>query len=193
MGTLGAVPAFWLNGASFLAVVGSLLVLRAQQVKSPAGEGRQGGLREGFRYVAAQPRILDLLLFTGLLTFFLFTIGQLLPALVSRNLHSGAESFGLLMGASGAGALVSGAAFLPLVRRMRRVGLVLSVAVAWSGAWIVLVAISPWMWLSLTAMFFGSFGAPVVMSSAGGLLEVLAPPTMRARVLSIWFMVSLGL
>src|SRR3989475_7746101 len=39
---LGAAPAFWLNGVSFLAVIGSLLVVRADQVRrsGAAGLGR---------------------------------------------------------------------------------------------------------------------------------------------------------
>src|SRR2546426_6903322 len=42
---LGAAPAFWLNGVSFLAVIGRLLMVRADQVRrsGAAGRGRRFG------------------------------------------------------------------------------------------------------------------------------------------------------
>src|SRR5438093_13375146 len=41
---LGAAPAFWLNGVSFLAVIGSLLVVRSDQVRRSGAAGLGGFL-----------------------------------------------------------------------------------------------------------------------------------------------------
>src|SRR5439155_251289 len=40
--------------------------------------------------------------------------------------------------------------------------------------------------------FFVSLTIPVVLTTANGLLQILAPPDMRGRVLSIFLMISFG-
>jgi MFS family permease len=42
-------------------------------------------------------------------------------------------------------------------------------------------------------MFLGSVGAPTIMTMALGLVQLMAPPDMRARLLSLFTMISFGL
>ncbi|HYG60878.1 MAG TPA: MFS transporter [Symbiobacteriaceae bacterium] len=133
MGSLGVAPAFWINGASFLAVIGSLLLVRSGQATGRSGRHGSGGLQEGFRFIGTAPRIQDLLLFSLTLTFFVFTIAQLMPVIVTDSLHAGPDALGLIMGASGLGALCGSLAVVPAVQRIKRVGWALAGAGIWTG------------------------------------------------------------
>ncbi len=193
LGAFGAAPAFWLNGASFLAAIASLLAVRAQQVRRPAGGQKQGEMREAFRFIANEPRIQDLLVMSFLLTFLGYAAAQLLPAIVTDTLHAGPEALGLIMGASGAGALASAFLVVPLVQRAQRPGRVIAGALIWMGAWFSLAVVARTTPLWAAGMFFGSLASPVVNTTCNGLIQETAPANMKARLISIWMMVSFGM
>lgn len=193
IGRLGAATGFWLNGLSFLAVMASLAAVRAQPQRRPRGGKPLAEFRDGFRFIAAQPRIQDLLIFTALVTFFGFSSFQLFPVFATDVLHRGPETLGLLMGASGAGALLSVLLGVPLFQRVRRTGAMLAAVVAWGGLSLLAFARSTWLPLSVLTVFLTGFVPPVVFTTANGLLQTLAPPHMRARLLSAWMLVGFGL
>lgn len=193
IGALGAAWGFWLNGLSFIAVIVSLVLVRAQQVRKPPGGNPLEEFRAGLRFIFTQPRIQDLLLFTALVTFFGFSNMQLLPAFATEVLHRGPETLGLLMGASGAGALVSALVGVPLAQRWRRTGVMLAAAVAWGGLTFAVFSRSAWLPLSLVTLFLSGFVPPIVFTTANGLLQTLAPPHMRGRLLSAWIIVGFGM
>jgi MFS family permease len=188
---LGVAPAFWLNGASFVAVIASLLAVRAQQVHGRTAQST-GQFREGLQFLVGQPRIQDLMILTAFATFFGFSNSQIMPAIATEVLHKGPEALGTLMGASGAGALASVLLALPILQKLRRAGRMLAGSLIWSGVWFVLFASARQMPTALAAMFCSGIGIPVVLTTANGLLQVLVPGNMRARLLSIWIMVSFG-
>jgi MFS family permease len=193
IGALGAAAAFGLNGLSFLAVIASLIVVRAHQVRKPSSSNPLGEFASALRYVRTQPRLLDLLVFVTLMTFFGLSAINMFPAVASQVLHGDAQTLGLLMSASGVGALVGVLFIVPFVQALRRAGLVVGSAVLWMGLWFVVFSQSTWLPLSLATAFLLSLGAPTVFTMALGLLQLMAPPDMRARLLSLFVMVSFGL
>jgi MFS family permease len=193
MGSLGVAPAFWINAASFLPVIGSLLAVRANQVRRPAGAAGKGEMGEAFAFIAAHPRIQDLLILCMLMTFFGFAAAQLIPAIVTDVLHAGPSVLGMVSGASGAGALVGALVITPIVQRSRHPGRMAAAGLMWMGLWFCLVILGGSTPLWVTGMFLGSLSSPAVMTTANGLLQMLAPATMRARLLSIWIMASFGI
>jgi hypothetical protein len=193
IGSFGAAPAFWLNGASFITVLISLLMVRAQQVSRPGGSKKSGQMGEAFRFVAREPRILDLMILSFILTFFGLSAGQLLPAIVTDTLHSGAEILGLITGASGAGALVSSFLIAPLVQRISKPGWIIAGALIWMGAWFAIEVSAGLVWIWVIGVFFGGLASPVVNITCNGLIQVTTPANMKARMLALWMMVSFGM
>jgi MFS family permease len=193
IGALGAAAAFGLNGLSFLAVIASLIVVRAHQVRKPSSGKPLAEFASALRYVRTQPRLLDLLVFVTLMTFFGLSAINMFPAVASQVLHGDAQTLGLLMSASGVGALVGVLFIVPFAQALRRAGLVVGSAVLWMGLWFVVFSQSTWLPLSLATVFLLSLGAPTVFTMALGLLQLMAPPDMRARLLSLFVMVSFGL
>ncbi|HLN63486.1 MAG TPA: MFS transporter [Symbiobacteriaceae bacterium] len=190
---VGEATAFWINGLSFLAVIASLLAVRTMTQARRVGGPTGGSFAEGVRFVFGQPRIFDLMVFTGLVTLFGFSNSQVLPAFADETLHGDAGLYGLLMGASGVGALISVLFLVPPAQRMKRTGQMLSAAVAFAGAAFTLFSFTKVPALALPAFFLSGISIPMVLSTNNGLVQVLAPHHMRARLLTLYLMFSFGL
>ena len=190
---VGEALAFWFNGLSFLAVIISLFMVRAYQSHREASRQGGGDFWEGVRYAWHNARILDLMILTSLITFFGFSNMQIMPAFADRVLHGDAGLYGVLIGASGVGALLSVLFVVPPAQRVRRTGLMLTIAVACAGVAIVLFSFTRVSWLALVAYFFTGMPFPLVLTTNNGLLQFLAPPQMRARLITLYLMLSFGL
>jgi len=189
---LGVALAFWLNALSFMAVIVTLLCVRARQERRPNSGNTLQEFWEGIRFTSEHPRLQDLLGLLILTTFFGFASLQLLPAFATDILHGQAETLGLLLGASAAGALLGSLLIAPLVLRLRRVGVVVSIAVIWVGSWFALFACSTFLPLSLLCLVCTGLGTTVVVTMVVGLVQTLAPQAMRGRLQSMLLMVSFG-
>jgi MFS family permease len=188
----GAAMAFWVNGFSFLIVIVSLLFVRSEQVRNESKSS--GQFMETLRYVGSQPRMLDMVLISGVVTFFGFAIIiNILPSVADHVLHGDAKTYSWLLAASGAGALISTLILLPLSQASKRIGLIISGAALWMGIWFLVLGNSYLLALSLVAIFFSSLGAPLVLTTGLGVMQLLAPANMRGRIVSLFTMVSFGL
>lgn len=192
---LGVAPAFWLNGLSFLAVIISLLFVRSNQVRVEAGKVNPlREIGEAIRFIRTQPRMQDLFIVATMVVFFVLSIVlSQLPAVADRLLGGDAAIYSALQMASGAGALVGVLIVAPLAQAQRRTGLVLSVAAIWMGVWLLLFSFSRWLPLSLACLFMISLGPPAVLPLGLGLTQQMAPPNMRARLISLFTMITFGL
>lgn len=192
--SLGVATAFWLNGLSFIAVIISLWLLTSNQVRKPYSGNFLAEFKEGISYVGTQPRLQDLIILAILVTFFAFpVIMSLLPAVVGKVLRGDAAMLSWLMMSSGAGALVGTMFLAPLAQAMRRTGLVLGGTIGWVGLWLILFSETSWLPLSLVSLFFVSMGIPTVLTTTMGLMQIMAPPDMRARLISLFFTLSFGM
>ncbi|MEZ4669151.1 MAG: MFS transporter [Anaerolineae bacterium] len=193
---LGVAPAFWLNGLSFLAVIISLILVRSNQVR-PVNPGKVNPLREvgeALKFLRTQPRMQDLFIFSTMVVFlFLSIILSQLPAVADRLLGGDANTYSTLQMASGAGALIGVTFVAPLAQARRRVGVVLGLFTIWMGVWLLLFGLSRVPILSIICMFMGSLGPPVVIPMSLGLTQQMSPPNMRARLISLFTMISFGL
>ena len=160
IGALGTATAFWLNGLSFLAVIASLLMVHPHQFRASHLTSTWEGFRDGVRFIAAHPRIQDLILFAVLITFLGLPIINLYPAVASQVLNGDATTLGWLLAASGAGALVGVVFVVPITNSMQRTGLVLGSAVMWIGAWSLAFSFSTQMLLSMLSRVYGRPGRP---------------------------------
>lgn len=191
--TLGTATAFWLNGASFIAVIISLMVVRAHQVRHTGGGNPLQHFASALRFVRTQPRLQDLLALTILVTFFGLSVLNIMPAFASEVLKGDAQTLGYLLAASGAGALVSVIFVIPFVQAAKRTGVVLSGAVIWMGFWLFIASQTRTLPLAMGAIALLSVGAPAVIATSLGIAQLMAPPDMRARLVSLFIMVSFGM
>src|SRR5436190_8060712 len=178
IGVWGAATAFWLNGVSFLVVIGSLMLVRSSQVRKVGRVDPLSEFREGLRFIGSQPRLLDLILLMVVMTFLGIPILNLLPSVATDVLHGQAQVLGWLLAASGLGALFGTLVVVPAAQGQRRIGLVVGGLTMWMGTWIFIFSLSRWLPLSLVCVFLFSSGGPVVFTTANGLLQMLGPANM---------------
>ncbi|MBK7456258.1 MAG: MFS transporter [Anaerolineales bacterium] len=190
---VGSAAAFWINGFSFMVVLLSIFMVRSHQQEINKLNGGRGQFRDTVGYIRAQPRMIDLMVFAALVTFFGLSIMNILPSVADHVLNGDSQTFGLLFGASGAGALISTLILLPLSQASKRVGLIISGAAVWMGTFYFLLSRSTWLPLSMMAIFFVSLGAPLVLTTGLGVMQLMAPSNMRARIISLFTMLTFGL
>jgi predicted MFS family arabinose efflux permease len=150
----GPAWCFALNAVSYWVLVAALA--RAGPVPVPAPRQR-ATMRDGLAYALADPALRRLLLSMGLFTTFAAVIQELAPVINGR-LDGGALELGALLSAMGGGGVVGAVAY----ERLRGAGIgastLLPLASAVFALGLLVIAISPWIWLTLPAMVFcGAF------------------------------------
>ncbi|MEP6698035.1 MAG: MFS transporter, partial [Pseudonocardiales bacterium] len=188
----GISAAFWINAASFLAVIASLLAVHGAQQTRPVGSGRHG-FGEAVSFLRATPGLRELILFSTLLTFFAMSASSVFPAIADDVLDGNATTLGWLLTASGAGALLGALIGVPLLQKFERVGLLAGVATIWAGVFLVGFSLSRSLALSLACLLLSGLAFPVVITTTVGMLQLLGPPQMRSRLQSALLMVTFGI
>lgn len=189
----GSAFTFWLNGLSFLPVIVSLVIVSAHQVLNTSRSNPLRDFASALRFVQQQPRLQDLLVLVVCVTFFGLSILTVMPAFASKILGGEAETLGLLLASSGAGALISVIFVIPFVQSAKRTGIVIASAAMWMGFWIFVGSLTHVLPLSMLCIGLASIGAPAVIATSLGITQLMAPPDMRARLVSLFIMVSFGL
>jgi MFS family permease len=188
--TAGSGICFLANAASFAAVVASLLTMKRSELRPTTPTPRaRGQLREGLRYVRRSPELAVPLLMMALVGCLTYEFQVTLPVMASRGLHVGATGFGFMTAAMGVGAVAGGL----LVAARGTTGLrPLVLAVSGFGVAMTLATIAPTIGFELVALTFTGAASLAFMSTANSTLQLGAEPTMRGRVMSLWFVAFQG-
>jgi hypothetical protein len=190
---IGVSSTFWLNGLSYVAVIYSLYRVQAHQVRQKRTSNPLQEFGDGLAFMKKQPRIADLIAFTGIIVLLGFSNTQIFPAFVTSSLHGGPQALGMLLSSFGAGALVSATLLVPMCQRVKRMGWMLTAVLVWSGFWFFSLSMSTSLGFAMVSLFFAAFGQPVAMTTAKAMIQLLSPATMWGRLLSVQIMVSTGL
>ncbi|MBI1934981.1 MFS transporter [Candidatus Woesearchaeota archaeon] len=190
---VGVAPAFWLNALSFVAVILSLVAISSNQEVHKRSGSHLNEFWDGMKFIYSQPRILDLMLLTLLLTFFAFSAVQIMPAVATDVLHGDARVLGNLLGAAGAGALLGSMVIMPLTAKIKKIGLLAAIATAWTGLWFVVFAFSRNAYTSMLFLFLSNLLAPLIFITTSAVMQSSAPPNMRARLMSALLMIMFGI
>lgn len=184
---------FALNALSFLAVLQALLAMRLPPRAWTKPQGKAASdIVEGFRFATRTAPIRTILLLVGLASLTAMPYSVLMPIFADRILHGGPRGLGLLMGATGVGALV-GAFLLALRASARGLGRWIAASAAGFGAALMLFAASRSMRLSMALLVVVGFCMMVQMASSNTLLQTLSPDRLRGRVMSAYSMMFLGM
>jgi MFS family permease len=183
--SVGEGVCFLLNAASFVAVVASLTTMNhaALDRVEPTSRAR-GQLREGFRYVRSTPELAVPLLMMAVAGCLTYEFQVSLPVMASRGLHAGSTGFGFMTAAMGLGAVLGGL----LVAARGKTGLrPLILAATGFGIALSFATLAPGLALELVALMLVGWGSISFMSMGNSTLQLTADPTMRGRVMSLWF------
>ena len=182
-----------IDALTYLAVVASLLAMHVTPRPPRVGNAHLlTDMAEGYRYVSSFAPIRAVLLLLALVSFTGVPYMVLMPVFAGPVLGGGPHMLGLLMAASGVGAL-AGALWLASRRSVLGLGRVLCIAGATFGAGLVAFGLSRWAWLSLILMVLTGAGMMVQMAASNTLLQTLVDEDKRGRVMSFFTMAFFGM
>jgi MFS family permease len=184
---------FFADGASYLAVIASLLAIRvALRPRAATGRRVWHDLHDGLRYAFSFAPIRATLLLLALLGLVGIPYRVLMPMIAAQVLHGGPHTLGFLMGAMGAGALL-GALYLASRTSVLGLGGLIPLASATFGAGLIGIGLSHWLALSLLIMVMTGFGFMVHLAASNTLIQTLVREDMRGRVMALYTMAFMGM
>jgi MFS family permease len=184
---------FLLNGLSFLAVLLALLsinVASRPQEASPAPVF--AGLTEGVQYVMKAAPIRTIVLFVGWIGFIGMPYMLLLPVFADQVLGGGAETYGLLMTASGVGALC-GAIFLATRHPHSAARTRIVATCTLLGAALISLSLVREIYLAIPLLMLIGSGMMLTMVSCNTIVQTLVPDEKRGRVMSLYNLAFMGM
>jgi MFS family permease len=188
--TVGEGVCFLVNAASFAAVVYSLVSMDKLTLQPTTPTGRhKGQMREGFRYVAHEPRLGIPLVMMALVGTLAYEFQVTLPVIAKQTFHGGPATYGFLTASMGVGAVLGG-----LVTAARgRTGLR---ALTWAGG-IFAVAIgfaslAPALVVEFIALGAVGWASVTFLATGNTTLQLQADPSMRGRVMALWAVAFMG-
>ena len=191
--TVGEGWCFFANGVSYTAVIVGLMMMKIQSHgRVPLRGSAIASITEGFGYVGRTGPVRALLLLLGLISLLGMPYAVLMPIFADPILHGGARGLGLLMGASGVGAL-AGALCLATRGSARGLGRLVALSAAGFGASLILFSWSRSFWLSAALLLPVGFAMVIEMASSNTLIQTLVPDALRGRVMAAYSMMFMGM
>lgn len=184
---------FFANGVSYVAVITGLVLMALParaRVKSPHSAFVE--IMEGFRYVIHTGPVRGLMLLLGLVSLMGMPYAVLMPVVADNILHGGPGGLGILMGASGLGAL-AGALILASREGLSGLGRWVAMSCAGFGGSLILFSRSRSFWLSAALLVPVGFSMMLQMASSNTLIQSLTPDHLRGRVMSVYSMMFMGM
>ncbi len=189
IGAVGVAACFLFNGLSFIAVIAGLLMMRLPKfernidILSP-GEHAWNGIL----YSIKHQRVRTILLLFLAVGIFGWSYMVIMPAFARDVLGRGADGYGVLMSASGVGALVGALVVATFGHRFTPRKLALG------GVWLFSAALLAFsstrnFYVALAFLFVGGFGMLLFFSTTNTVLQTIVPDDMRGRVMGVWSLI----
>jgi MFS family permease len=191
--SIGEGWCFAANSISYIAVIAGLLLMRVN--RAPVEVRRVSPFEhivEGFRFVWNTGPIRALLLLLGLVSLVAMPYSVLMPIFAAKILHGDARTLGVLMGATGVGAL-GGALTLASRSGVKGLGRWVAVACASFGTALILFSFSRWYFLSVALLVPVGFAMMVQMASSNTLIQAMVPDRLRGRAMAVYSMMFMGM
>jgi MFS family permease len=188
--------AFFINGASFLAVIVALLMMRAEELRTPPPFPRPHSVHEvlaavgeGIRYSRRTPAVLLPVVVVGLAATIGMNFQITIPPFARDVLGGDSATFGFLMAASGVGSI---SAALFLATRARPSPWAIAGGATMLGVSLLVVAAVPVFAVALVALAAAGFGAIWMAANGNTLIQATVPDELRGRVISVYTTVFAG-
>lgn len=186
---VGVGACFVAQALGFLwALVMSYRLKIPEALPNRARAGIRANVVDGFSYIKESPTLSGLMLMAAVPTLLAMPYMQMMPVFARDVLNSGSSGLGILMAASGAGAL-SGAIFYGSVgNKIQRQGRLLVATAAGFGLMLALFAASSNFLLSMILVAMTSGISAVYMSANNTVIQLTVDDAYRGRVMSVYLM-----
>lgn len=188
--TAGIAWCFFLNAASFAAVIAALARMDPDELQPvPRVPRSKGQIREGWRYVRSRPDLSLALVLMAVVGTLAFNFRVILPLMATHVFDGGAGAYGMLSAIMAAGT-VGGALGAAATGRPNRRVLIWS-AVAF-GALIVVAAVAPSLLAEAVVLVPVGAVSMIFIATCNATLQLGSSDLMRGRVMALYAMLFLG-
>jgi MFS family permease len=190
----GEGACFLINALSYVAVLLSLGLMKLPrwEKSSRQNEPVLDQLKQGFTYALNFMPIRTLLMLLSVISMVAGGVQALMPLFARDIFHGGSRTLGLLMAASGLGALI-GAIYLAGRRNVLGLGKVIALTAALFGAGLIVFSRTSVLMVGLGVLLFSGFGMMVQMAASNIILQTIVDEDKRGRVMSFYTMAFMGL
>lgn len=184
---------FGLNAVSFIAVIGSLLMMKLPKyVAKPHTKNVIGELKEGFAYIKKTPSITLILIMLALISLMVLPFSTLIPVYAKDIFKGTASTFGVIDSVIGLGAF-SGAIFLASLKPGRNLRKILAINTLIFGVGLILFSHTTYYPIALLFATISGFGMMSQITISNTLIQTTVDPSMRGRVISFYAMAFFGM
>jgi predicted MFS family arabinose efflux permease len=182
---------FWVNSASFVAVIIALLLMRDRDLFSAGARPAPGPgqIRAGLRYVRSEPDLLFPLILMAVVGTLGFNFQIILPLLAKFTFHGNAQTYGTMSSVIAIGSL--GGAMFAATRTRPTKQLLIGSSIAF-GFMELVTAFMPSLGAAYLALPLVGLATIIFISTANSTLQLTTSPEMRGRVLALFSLVFLG-
>lgn len=193
IGATGVGMCFFLNGVSYIAVIGGLLAMRLPPFRAyPAPGSAWEGFHQAVRFIRSDTRVSALVVLVAVFSVLGFPFLVLMPVVARDVLHTDARGYGALMAAVGVGAML-GALALALAGRRVHEGWALLGGGAAFGALLVVFAVARALSTAVALLALAGCAMIVTTALANTMLQTLVPDELRGRVMAFYAFVFVGM
>jgi MFS family permease len=188
--TVGYGWCFTLDGASYIAVLISLFLMKPKELRTRSPRPREKGeVLAGFRYVRSRPVLWIPFVMLGIIGSLAYNFTVTLPLLVTGAFHGNGGDFAILYSVMGVGALVS--SLIVASRHLVRIRHVIGGAVAMGIVMLALAGV-PTVGVAVPVVFLLGLTSILYMTSTTAIVQVEADPEMHGRVLALQTVLFIG-
>jgi len=189
----GAGVCFIVNAVSFVAVIGSLMMMRFAPFVPPAVKKKVvTELAEGFRYLKQTRSMSLLMILLIFLSLLVLPYDTLVPVFAKVIFGGDAATYGYITGAIGLGAL-AGTFFMASVKRGADLRKFLLISIVVLGLGLILFSRATWFPLALPFAIILGLGSITPMSTSITIIQMESAAHMRGRVMSFVAMAYFGM
>lgn len=187
----GVEAVYWLNAASFLAVIVALILMRVVETRAVApAKPDVRSIVEGLRFVRGNALVFSSMILDFFATFF-SSATALLPIFATEVLHVGPEGLGLLAAAEAVGSLITGL-IISMMGDIRHKGRMLLASVAVYGVATALYGLSTNFVLSLVMLGLVGAGDSISTVLRVTIRQLTTPDHLRGRMTSVNMIFFIG-
>jgi MFS family permease len=191
--SIGEGWCFFANSVSYIAVIAGLLMMKIdRRAPQEAMASALEHIAEGFRFVQQTKPIFALMLLLGLVSLVAMPYSVLMPVFAAKILHGNARTLGVLMGATGVGAL-TGALILASRTGLKGLSKWVAFSCMGFGAALILFSFSRWYFVSIAFLVPVGLFMMVQMASSNTLIQAMVPDRLRGRTMAVYSMMFMGM
>ena len=189
----GDVFCFGLNAISFIAVIGSVLMIRLPaQKQSHHQKNILQDIKDGVAYLKKEKELRFIIMMLGLISLFVLPYTTLIPVYAKDIFKGTASTFGIIDSMIGLGAF-GGAIFLASLKPGKNLRKILGINTLVFGVGLLLFSHMHNYPLALVCAMLAGFGMMSQITITNTLIQTTADPNMRGRMISIYAMAFFGM